>query len=134
MVQHSAINGRTHHGTDSAWELEAHLHGFIDAYNYGRWLKTPKCLTLFEYICKIRIIELNRSNPSNAGTKQFRADAFSQLLAWARTRSMQPPIAPAQRIALPVHVPTPGGMLVPASDLSESQNRSPSAAKPPRRK
>lgn len=82
MVQHSAINGRTHHGTDSARELEAHFHGFIDAYNYGRWLKTPKCLTPFEYICKIRIIELNRfkldptrqmPGPNNSGPMRSRS-------------------------------------------------------------
>ena len=34
-------------------QLTAHLHDFIDAYNYGRRLKTLKGLTPFEYICKI---------------------------------------------------------------------------------
>lgn len=38
---------------DSHRQLETHLHDFIDAYNYGRRLKTLKGLTPFEYICKI---------------------------------------------------------------------------------
>ena len=38
---------------DSQRQLEAHLHDFINAYNYGRRLKTFKDLTPFEYICKI---------------------------------------------------------------------------------
>ena len=38
---------------DSHQQLEAHLHDFINAYNYGRRLKTLKGLTPFEYICKI---------------------------------------------------------------------------------
>jgi len=33
-------------------QLETHLRDFIDAYNYGRRLKTLKGLTPFEYICK----------------------------------------------------------------------------------
>ena len=42
---------------DSHRQLETHLHDFIDAYNYGRRLKTLKGLTPFEYICKIWTIE-----------------------------------------------------------------------------
>ena len=38
----------------------AHLHDFIDAYNYGRRLKTFKGLTSFEYICKIWTNEPDR--------------------------------------------------------------------------
>ena len=38
---------------DSHAQLTAHLNDFIDAYNYGRRLKTLKGLTPFEYICKI---------------------------------------------------------------------------------
>lgn len=37
---------------DSHQQLEAHLHAFIDAYNYGRRLKTLKGLTPFEFICE----------------------------------------------------------------------------------
>jgi transposase-like protein len=47
---------------DSHRQLEAHLHDFIDAYNYGRRLKTLKGLTPFEYICKIWTIEPERFN------------------------------------------------------------------------
>jgi len=45
---------------DSHQQLDAHLHDFIDAYNYGRRLKTLKGLTPFEYICKIWTIEPQR--------------------------------------------------------------------------
>jgi transposase InsO family protein len=45
---------------DSHRQLEAHLHDFIDAYNYGRRLKTLKGLTPFEYICKMWTIEPDR--------------------------------------------------------------------------
>lgn len=42
---------------DSHAQLTAHLHDFIDAYNYGCRLKTLKGLTPYEYICKIWISE-----------------------------------------------------------------------------
>jgi transposase InsO family protein len=45
---------------DSHAQLTAHLHDFIDVYNYGRRLKTLKGLTPFEYICKIWTTEPNR--------------------------------------------------------------------------
>lgn len=38
---------------ESHGQLEKHLIDFINAYNYGRRLKTLKGLTPFEYICKI---------------------------------------------------------------------------------
>jgi transposase InsO family protein len=38
---------------DSHQQLEAHLTDFINAYNYGRSLKTLKALTPYEYICKV---------------------------------------------------------------------------------
>ena len=37
---------------DRHQQLEAHLTDFINAYNYGRRLKTLKGLTPYEYICK----------------------------------------------------------------------------------
>jgi transposase InsO family protein len=37
---------------DSHRQFEAHLGDFINAYNYGRRLKTLKGLTPYEYICK----------------------------------------------------------------------------------
>ena len=37
---------------DSHAQLTAHLHDFINAYNYGRRLKTLQGLTSYEYICK----------------------------------------------------------------------------------
>jgi transposase InsO family protein len=37
---------------DNHRQLETHLADFIDAYNYGRRLKTLKGLTPYEYICK----------------------------------------------------------------------------------
>ena len=45
---------------DSHTQLTAHLHAFIDAYNYGRRLKTLRGLTPYEYICKIWAIEPER--------------------------------------------------------------------------
>jgi transposase InsO family protein len=45
---------------DSHAQLTAHLNDFIDAYNYGRRLKTLKGLTPFEYIGKIWTTEPNR--------------------------------------------------------------------------
>lgn len=38
---------------DGHRQLQSHLADFIDAYNYGRRLKTLKGLTPYEYICKI---------------------------------------------------------------------------------
>jgi transposase InsO family protein len=38
---------------DSHQQLKMHLTDFINAYNYGRRLKTLKGLTPYEYICKI---------------------------------------------------------------------------------
>jgi Integrase core domain len=37
---------------NSRQQLEAHLNDFINAYNYGRRLKTLKGLTPYEHICK----------------------------------------------------------------------------------
>src|ERR1700744_5285764 len=37
---------------DSRGQLERHLNGFVDAYNFGRRLKTLKGLTPYEFICK----------------------------------------------------------------------------------
>jgi transposase InsO family protein len=37
---------------DSRAQLTAHLHDFINAYNYGRRLKTLRGLTPYEFICK----------------------------------------------------------------------------------
>jgi transposase InsO family protein len=38
---------------DSHRQLKAHLTDFIDAYNFGKRLKTLKGLTPYEYICKV---------------------------------------------------------------------------------
>ena len=54
----AATAKRYHH--DSHAQLAAHLHDFIDAYNYGWRLKTLKGLTPFEYICKMWTIEPDR--------------------------------------------------------------------------
>ncbi len=45
---------------DSHAQLTAHLQDFIDAYNYGRRLKTLRGLTPYEYICKIWATEPER--------------------------------------------------------------------------
>ncbi len=52
---------------DSHQQLDAHLHDFINAYNYGRRLKTLKGLTPFEYIGKIWTQEPERftGNPTH---------------------------------------------------------------------
>lgn len=52
---------------DSHRQLETHLHDFINAYNYGRRLKTLKGLTPYEYICKIWTSEPERftTNPTH---------------------------------------------------------------------
>ena len=42
----------TRYHYDSHQQLGAHLNDFINAYNYGRRLKTLKGLTPYEYICK----------------------------------------------------------------------------------
>jgi len=43
--------------TNNLRQLTAHLHDFINAYNYGRRLKTPRSLTPYAYICKCWTIE-----------------------------------------------------------------------------
>ncbi len=59
---------------DSHEQLRRHLDDFINAYNYGRRLKTLKGLTPYEFICKSWTTEPERfslnPHPSNAGTKQ----------------------------------------------------------------
>jgi len=45
---------------DNHAQLTAHLHDFINAYNYGRRLKTLRGLTPFEYICKCWAAEPER--------------------------------------------------------------------------
>jgi hypothetical protein len=45
---------------DSHAQLTAHLRDFINAYNYGRRLKTLRGLTPYEYICKCWTIEPER--------------------------------------------------------------------------
>jgi transposase InsO family protein len=45
---------------DNHRQLEAHLTDFINAYNFGRRLKTLKGLTPYEYICKIWTAEPDR--------------------------------------------------------------------------
>jgi hypothetical protein len=45
---------------DSHDQLTAHLHDFINAYNYGRRLKTLRGLTPYEYICKCWTTEPDR--------------------------------------------------------------------------
>jgi transposase InsO family protein len=54
---------------DSHRQFEAHLADFINAYNYGRRLKTLKGLTPYEYVCKVSTIEPNR----------FRLDPIQQM-------------------------------------------------------
>ena len=50
-------------------QLRGHLQDFIDAYNFGRRLKTLKGLTPYEYICK-----LSTSEP-----QRFRLDPIHQM-------------------------------------------------------
>jgi len=47
---------------DDHEQLKTHLSDFINAYNFGRRLKTLKGLTPYEYICKIWTIEPERFN------------------------------------------------------------------------
>jgi len=54
---------------DNHRQLETHLADFIDAYNYGRRLKTLKGLTPYEYICKTWTTEPGR----------FRIDPIHQM-------------------------------------------------------
>ena len=61
MVHSYPWDGRRHYGTsssrlrhyDSHRQLQAHLADFINAYNFGRRLKTLKGLTPYEFICKL---------------------------------------------------------------------------------
>ena len=45
---------------DDHSQFEAHLQDFINAYNFGRRLKTLRGLTPYEYICKIWTSEQER--------------------------------------------------------------------------
>jgi transposase InsO family protein len=54
---------------DNHRQLQSHLADFINAYNYGRRLKTLKGLTPYEYICKIWT-----NDP-----KRFRLDPIHQM-------------------------------------------------------
>ena len=56
----SIVKLRSIYHYDSRAQLEAHLRDFIDAYNFGRRLKTLKGLTPYEYICKISTSEPER--------------------------------------------------------------------------
>ncbi len=47
---------------DNHDQLKQHLDDFIDAYNYGRRLKTLKGLTPYEFICKCWTNEPDRFN------------------------------------------------------------------------
>ncbi len=51
-------------------QLRQHLADFIDAYNFGRRLKTLKGLTPYEFICKQWTSE----------PKHFRIDPLHQIL------------------------------------------------------
>ena len=48
-----AIEQPAHGQVRVANELKRHLNDFVDAYNFGRRLKTLKGLTPYEFICKI---------------------------------------------------------------------------------
>ena len=50
-------------------QLRGHLADFLDAYNFGRRLKTLKGLTPYEFICKTWTKEPQR----------FRLDPFQQM-------------------------------------------------------
>ena len=45
---------------DSHQQFKSHLTDFVNAYNYGRRLKTLKGPTPYEYICKIWTTEPKR--------------------------------------------------------------------------
>tara|TARA_B100001964_G_C13867669_1_gene437253 strand:+ start:416 stop:640 length:225 start_codon:yes stop_codon:yes gene_type:complete len=47
---------------DNHEQLRQHLDDFINAYNYGRKLKTLKGLTPYEFICKCWTNETDRFN------------------------------------------------------------------------
>jgi hypothetical protein len=42
---------RYHYGTHA--QLKEHLHAFLMAYNFAKRLKTLRCLTPYEHICKV---------------------------------------------------------------------------------
>ena len=54
---------------DSHEQLKTHLADFVNAYNFGRRLKTFKGLTPYEYICKLWTNEPQR----------FRIDPIHQM-------------------------------------------------------
>ena len=60
---------------DRHHQLETHLADFINAYNYGRRLKTLNGLTPYEYICNVWTSQARtihtQSAPANAGTKHL---------------------------------------------------------------
>ncbi len=45
---------------DSHKQLKTHLADFVNAYNFGKRLKTLKGLTPYEYICKVWTTESQR--------------------------------------------------------------------------
>ena len=45
---------------DSHKQLKTHLADFVNAYNFGKRLKTLKGLTPYEYICKVWTTEPER--------------------------------------------------------------------------
>lgn len=74
------FNGRGHHA-----QLKKHLADFIDAYNFGRRLKTLKGLTPYEFIRKQWTLEPDRFiiGPIHQmpGLNTFRAFAATTALA-----------------------------------------------------
>ena len=90
-------------------QLETHLADFINAYNYGRRLKTLKGLTPYEYICKCWTEEPNR----------FKLDPlhhmpglniYTSLLCTKHSREIAPTrarVKAAQISSSPIHTPSP---------------------------
>ena len=76
-------------------QLESHLADFINAYNYGRRLKTLKGLTPYEFIVKALDKRTGtiqgKPHPSNAGTKHLGASQTkSQPFRWVRVNTEPP--------------------------------------------
>ena len=78
---------------DSHKQLRRHLDDFVNAYNFGRRLKTLKGLTPFEFICKTWTSQPKRFNlnplQQMPGLNTFRVGFEThEALAMRRTRSM----------------------------------------------
>jgi hypothetical protein len=62
-IKEATVKRYHYHGHD---QLRRHLADFLDAYNFGRRLKTLKGLTPYEFICKCWTFSQNDSKSTRS--------------------------------------------------------------------